>query len=54
MTPEEAVAALDAIDGADGEVAHGEADDILLELVPVEVREARVRLVKRARFWACA
>lgn len=54
MTPEEAVAALDAMSVADPEAAHGEADEILLKLVPDEVREAYQRLVARAPWWATA
>lgn len=42
-----AVAALDAIDGEDPEIAHGEADGILLEFVPAEVRDALGRLHNR-------
>lgn len=49
---ERAVAALDAIGGGDGEHAHAQADQILLGLVPAEVRDAHERLVERAAWWA--
>jgi hypothetical protein len=54
MTVEEAVAALDALNASDAEVAHSAVDDILLELVPPEVKAAYDRLVARAPWWACA
>lgn len=54
MTIEEAVAVLDAISGSDPEVAHMEADDVLFELAPVEVRDAYARLTSRCRWWAHA
>lgn len=49
-----AVAALDAIDASDPESAHGEAEDILLALVPDSVREAYKRVVDRSEWWASA
>ena len=55
MNPATAVAKLDAIDGGrDPEGAHGEADKILLRMVPPEVAAAYRRLVDRARWWATA
>jgi len=54
MTPAEAVAALDAIDLRYPEAAHIEAEDILLDLVPLEVREAHQRLVDNCAWWAFA
>jgi hypothetical protein len=54
MTVEEAVVALDELNASDAEGAHSEADDILLELVPPEVKAAYYRLVARAPWWACA
>jgi hypothetical protein len=65
MTPDEAVAAIDAInnfpDGrqatwqdGDPEDFHGEADEILLATVPVEVADAYRRLQGRCAWWACA
>lgn len=50
-TVEEAVAALDAIDGGEPEGAHGEADRILRAVVPPEVSAAYGRLVERAAGW---
>jgi hypothetical protein len=49
-----AVAKLDAIDAGDPEMAHGEADEILLSVVPGEVLHAYVRLTRRCSWWACA
>ena len=56
LTPAQAVTLLDAIpgDNADPEAAHGEADDILLRVVPPDVAAAYRRLVKRSRWWATA
>ena len=52
LTAEEAVKRLDAIDGGDTETAHADADDILLAVVPPEVREAWNRANERAQgFW---
>lgn len=51
MTPEEAVAKLDALDGRDPENDHGLADIILLQLVPAEVRDAVLRAEDRAGGW---
>lgn len=48
---DEAVAALDAIDGQDPERAHGDADVILENLAPADVKEALDRLHARARGW---
>jgi len=50
----EAVAALDAIDGSDGEVAHSKAEIILYDLAPEEVQRAYDRVEKRSRFWVSA
>lgn len=54
MTPEEAVAALDAIAAGDGEGCHYEADRIIRSLLPDEVNEAYNRVIDRASFWAWA
>lgn len=54
MTVAEAVAALDAIDGKDPEVAHYDADMIVLALCSVKVRAAYERCVNRAKWWAYA
>lgn len=54
MTTEEAIAALDAIDGSDPEKAHGEADDVLKKAVDPRVREAYERIVARCSWWATA
>ena len=59
MTTEEAVAALDAIYPgedvayyADNEAAHGDADDVLLQAVPADVRQAWERVRDRVGgFW---
>jgi hypothetical protein len=54
MTVEEAVAKLDALETPghrDSEGSHSEADDILLAVVPVEVREAYERVQDRADGW---
>jgi len=53
-TQDELIRRLDAIDGGDPDGAHGEADDLLLEAMPEEVRQAYMRLVKRCRWWATA
>lgn len=49
-----AVADLDAIDGGDAEGAHAEADEVLLRMVPRQVRQAYERLRERSARWACA
>lgn len=54
MTPTQAVEQLDAMTGKDPERDHAEADDILIAMVPLEVREAYVRLIFRSGFWAFA
>jgi hypothetical protein len=55
MTTAEAVAALDALTGADPEADHDAADAVLLAMVPAKVREAYERLVfDRADWWATA
>jgi len=48
------IAALDAIDNADPEAAHGKADDLLRDAAPEEVRQAYDRLVRRCAWWAAA
>lgn len=46
------IEALDAINGYDSEMAHDEADKILQEAVPAEVREAYRRVEARSGgFW---
>lgn len=54
MTKAQAIKALNAIDGGDPEVAHSQADDILLAYVPEDVRNAYQALVKRCGWWASA
>lgn len=54
MNAEQAVSALNAIDGGDPEGAHCEADDILLSLAPPEVAAAYACLIERCAWWACA
>jgi hypothetical protein len=49
-----AVAKLDAMDSSDPELAHQEADLILLDFVPEEIADAYRRLVRRCAWWACA
>lgn len=53
-TPDDAVAALDALDVSDPEAAHGAADEILLSVAPDIVRMAYQRLVARCPWWASA
>lgn len=50
-TPEEAVAALNALTGEDPEADHAKAELILLSVVPAEVLEAHRRLIARSRWW---
>src|SRR5690554_1180466 len=52
--PRNVVDQLDALDVDDPEAAHGEADELLLSLVPAEVADAYRRVVKRADWWAAA
>jgi hypothetical protein len=61
MTPEEAVAALDVLTGDNPETDHEQADEILLAVVPPEVRAAYARLSgdhyrqeSRTDWWAWA
>jgi hypothetical protein len=54
MTPEEAVAAIEAIDEHDPEKAHALLDEILLCCVPSDVAETAVDLMERCAWWACA
>jgi len=49
MTIDDAVKALDKNYG--GEEGHMEADSILLEFVPDEVKDAYIRLTNREDFW---
>lgn len=53
-TTAEIIEALDAITGDDPEHAHGQADDLLLEAVPAEVRDAYKRVAGRCEWWAGA
>jgi len=52
----EAVAALDAMaqPSHDPEQDHADADKVLLDIAPIPVREAYMRLVARSKWWACA
>lgn len=54
MTDPEAVRALDDLDGADPDIAHGEADKILAANASVHVREAYERVKERCAWWATA
>lgn len=47
-------AKLDALDATDPEMVHAQADAELLSWVPAEIREAYLRLVDRAPWWAHA
>lgn len=49
-----AVLELDALGGTDCEASHAQADQILLDAVPQEVRDAYARLVERTSWWAFA
>jgi hypothetical protein len=52
MSEEEAVRELDAMDdGYDQEIAHGDADEILLKFVPKSVADAFERCRERVGFW---
>ena len=54
MTPAEAAAKLDAITaepGRDNELKHIKADNILIAMVPDEVREAYYRLTNKVDLW---
>lgn len=51
LTPEQAIAELDAIQAGDGEANHSRADGILLRTVPVEVEEAWQRAHDRDGEW---
>ena len=50
----EAVKALDALNPGDSDGGHKEADEILLEAAPAEVRAAYLRARKRAGGWGYA
>ena len=50
----QAIAELDALTGADPEMAHVRADKILLELVDPAVKAAYERVMSRCPWWACA
>lgn len=54
MSEHTAVWFLDCIDASDPEAAHSQADDVLLEYVPVEVADAYRRVMARAPWWASA
>lgn len=52
MTPEEAIEKLDEIDDGDAENVHIVADEILLEYIPQDVRNAYNRVKNRVGgFW---
>lgn len=48
------IAQIDGLDISDPEAAHGEADRLILDALPEEVRQAYVRLANRCSWWACA
>ena len=55
MSINDVVAAIDAIDPVgDPESAHSELDDLLLSVMPDEIKAAVARLIKRAPWWAAA
>ena len=51
MTPEQAIAELDALHTGDREDDHVTADAILLAIVPADVAAAYERTRKRIGFW---
>lgn len=51
---EEAVRRLDALSGGDPEIAHSDADQVLLKVVDPLVLAAYLRVVARCSWWACA
>lgn len=52
MNYKEVVAELDQLDVSDPEHAHMKVDELLLRLVPQEVRDAYERVIARAPWWA--
>lgn len=54
MNAAEVIAALDALPTDDCEVAHSEADRLLLQCVSDEVAAAYFRVADRCRWWAFA
>ncbi len=50
----ETIALIDALDAGDPERAHGLADDLILNYVETELRDAYNRLVDRCAWWAGA
>lgn len=53
-TTAEIIEALDAITGDDPEHAHSQADDLLMEAVPAEIRDAYKRVADRCDWWVSA
>lgn len=53
-TVQRAIAALDAIEPGDEEMMHYQADRIIRETLPIEVRHAYERVMERANWWAYA
>lgn len=51
LTPEEAIARLDALTSGDPEANHQSADTILLRTVPQEVADAWLRAEDRDKEW---
>lgn len=49
-----AVAVLDGLTGHDPEADHGTADDVMMDLLPDQIQEARQRLMDRCGWWATA
>ena len=47
----EVIATIDALDGTDPEMDHGQADAAIYRLLPPEVNEALIRAMKRADGW---
>ena len=50
---DELIRQLDALDGSDPESAHSAADDMILDALPEEVRQAYQRVPRRCDWWAC-
>jgi len=52
MIEEDVIKTLDEMEEKDPEVAHHQADGLLLQLVHPEVRAAYERLIDRCSWWA--
>ena len=54
MSVDDVVKAIDAIDAADPERAHGQFDALMLGIMPDAIKDAADRLVARCDWWASA